>query len=265
MPVHPTAILHPGAEVHESVDIGPFCVIDEHVRIAAGCRIMHGAYLTGWTDIGENCIFHPNTIVGHTPQDLKHKGDRSFCRVGSGTVLREYATIHRGSAPDSETALGEGCLLHVGAHVGHNARVGDRVTLGEHALLAGHSEVGHDVTMGAAAGLHQFTRIGEWAQIDASVTIRQHIVPFACVPADDRIGGINEAALDRFTQAEASDVRALFEVFLSGHRAFGQTRRRLADAAETVPGRRFVEFLSVDTTRGYAGGTTGISGDSLNS
>ena len=257
--------MHPCAEVHESVDIGPFCVIDEHVRIAAGCRIMHGAYLTGWTDIGENCVFHPNTIVGHTPQDIKYKGDRSFCRVGSRTVLREYATIHRGSAPDSETVLGEGCLLHVGAHVGHNARVGDRVTLGEHALLAGHSEVGHDVTMGAAAGLHQFTRIGEWAQIEASVTIRQHIVPFACVPADDLIGGINEAALDRLTPAEASDLGALFEIFLSGHRAFREARGRLAEAARTAPGHRFVEFLSVDTTRGYAGGRTGISGDSLRS
>ncbi len=254
MPVHSTAIVDPRAEVDESVEIGPRCVIDEHVRIGAGCRILFGAYLTGWTQIGEECILHPGSIVGHAPQDTKYKGERSFCRVGPRTIFREYATVHRGSGVESETVIGADCMLHVGAHVGHNASVGDRVVLGNHVLLAGHTQVGDDVTMGPGTGLHQFTRIGEWTRVESAVTIRQDIVPFASVSADDHIAGVNEDALETFSEAEVEDLRALFHVFLSGHRSFSELPGRLGDAARTAPGRRFVEFVNVGSQRGFAGG-----------
>ena len=150
--------------------------------------------------------------------------------------------------------MGEDCVLRVGAHVGHNSRVGDRVRLGEHVLLAGHSHVGSDVTMGPRAGLHQFTRIGEWAWVEPNVTVRQDIVPFANVVAGGGVAGISEIVLSRFAPAEIEELRTLFCAFLTGHRSFRDLPLRVAEAARTAPGRRFAEFLSIESRHGYAGG-----------
>ena len=77
MAIHPTAIIDPKAELDSSVEVGPYCVIEGQVRVAAGCRLYHGVYLTGWTEIGERCELHPGAIVGHRPQDTKYGGERS--------------------------------------------------------------------------------------------------------------------------------------------------------------------------------------------
>jgi UDP-N-acetylglucosamine acyltransferase len=150
--------------------------------------------------------------------------------------------------------IGAECLLCAGAHVGHNTSLGDRVELGDNVLLAGHTEIGTCVRMGSGAGVHQFTRIGEWARVESNVTIRQDIVPCACVSDDDHITGINEIALDAFTEEETADLRALLQLFLSGHRSFRELCRRMENAARTATGLRFVEFVCADSRRGFAGG-----------
>src|SRR4051812_24740579 len=112
MSVHPTAIIDAGARVDASAEIGPYCVIGAEVEIGARTRLMANVYLEGPTAIGEDNIFFPFSSIGVASQDLKYKGERAWTRIGSRNKIREFVTIHRGTAGGGlETVIGDDNLL----------------------------------------------------------------------------------------------------------------------------------------------------------
>ncbi|HLO25739.1 MAG TPA: acyl-[acyl-carrier-protein]--UDP-N-acetylglucosamine O-acyltransferase, partial [Geobacteraceae bacterium] len=110
--IHPTAIIHAGAELDSDVEIGPYAVIGEHVRIGRGTSVGAHTVIGGWTEIGEeNRIFHLAS-VGGVPQDLKYKGEETWLRIGSRNIIREFVTIHPGTVTgDTETTVGDDNLF----------------------------------------------------------------------------------------------------------------------------------------------------------
>ena len=121
MAIHPTAIIHPRAELDSSVEVGPHAIIEEHVKVGGGTRVWANAYLTGHTEIGRNNEIHMGAVIGHEPQDLKFdRACRSYLKIGDRNVFREYCTVHRGTEPESATIIGDNCYLMATAHVGHN-------------------------------------------------------------------------------------------------------------------------------------------------
>ena len=257
MAIHPTAIIDPEAELDGSVVVGPFCVIEGHVRVGAGTRIYQGVYLTGWTDIGENCELHPGVIVGHEPQDTHYGGERSYCRIGRGTVIREHATIHRGTIPESETVVGEECFLLGGCHVAHNCVVGDRVTLINNVMLAGHVEIGDDATLGGGAGVHQFVRVGELAMIAGNARVTKDVPPFALLDVDGRVAGLNRVGLRRagFPTEEVREMRDAYRLLFPRDRSAQANHEEVTRRFSSPPVKRLMEFLGQDTPRGVAGRT----------
>lgn len=255
MAIHPTAIIDPKAELDASVEVGPYCVIESNVHVAAGCRLYHGVYLTGWTEIGENCELHPGVIVGHEPQDTKYGGERSYCHIGRGTILREYVTIHRGTVPDSETVVGEDCFLLGGSHVAHNCILGDRVTLINNVLLGGHVEIGNGATLGGAAMVHQFVRIGELAMIAGDARVTKDVVPFALSDVKGRVAGLNRVGLRRagLTREQVQDIREAYRLLFAKGLAFPEAVERLAGEAQSPPCQRLARFLQEHSKRGVAG------------
>jgi UDP-N-acetylglucosamine acyltransferase len=255
VPIHPTAIVDPKAELDSSVEVGPYCVIDGHVRVGTGCRLYHGVYLTGWTEIGENCILHPGVIVGHAPQDTKYGGERSYCRIGKNSVLREYVTIHRGTIPESETVVGHDCFLLAGSHVAHNCTVGNHVTLINSVLLGGHVTVEDRATLGGMVGIHQFVRIGELAMIAGCARVVLDIVPFAMVAVDGRISGLNQVGLRRLGMPKDHilELRGAFRTLFGRGRLFNDSVKRLAETAESPPAKRLLRFVTAESKRGIAG------------
>jgi len=256
MSIHPTAIIDPHAELDSSVSVGPYCVIDGHVQIGAGCRLYQGVYLTGWTCLGENCELHPGVIVGHAPQDIKYKGERSFCRIGRGTILREHVTIHRGTEPESETVVGENCFLLGGSHVGHNCRLGNGVTLINNVLLAGHVDIQDRATLGGAASVHQFVRIGELAMITGNARVPKDVVPFALLDPQGRIAGLNHVGLRRagMSRDECAAIREAYRALFDSRGLFEQRLARLEALAGSAPSvRRLIDFVRAPSKRGLAG------------
>jgi UDP-N-acetylglucosamine acyltransferase len=255
MPIHATAIVDPHAEIDSSVAIGPYCVIEGHVRIAAGCRIYQNVYLTGWTHIENDCEIHPGAVIGHAPQDIKYAGAKSYCRIGRGSILREYVTVHRATTPEGETRIGEDCFILCGAHVGHDCRVGDRVTLINDAKLGGHVQLGDRVTIGGGAGVHQFVRVGELVMIAANARAIMDVPPFALVNAAGKIAGLNRVGMRRagMPREELEDIRDGYRLLYGRGLAFRQAVEEFARQVRTVAGRRLLEFLQAESKRGIAG------------
>jgi len=255
MPIHPTAIVSPQTDLDSSVTVGPFCVIEGHVQVGAGCRLYHNVYLTGWTQIGPDCELHPGVIVGHAPQDIKYKGERSYCRIGRGTILREYVSIHRGTVPESTTVVGEDCFLLAGSHVGHNCALGNRVTIINNALLGGHVEVGDGATIGGIAGVHQFVRIGELAMVAGAARAGMDVVPFALTDAVGRIAGLNRVGFRRagFPPEHIADIRNAFRILFSTRSSLENRIEQLASAVQSPPGHRVLQFAKASSKRGLAG------------
>ncbi len=256
MPVHPTAIIDPNAEVDASADIGPCCVIDAHVQIAAGCKLFGNVYVTGWTQIGPRCVLHPNVVVGHEPQDLKYAGERSYCRIGSDTVLRENVTVHRGTLPESETVIGSHCYLMVGSHVAHNGALGDHVTLTNNVMLAGHVSIADHSNLGGGSGVHQFGRIGERVMIAGNAGISRDVPPYALVDREGRILGLNSVGLKRagFPQEEILELREIFRRLFGRKASFTKAVEHLRGHARFAPAKRVLAFLDGESKRGIAGG-----------
>jgi len=200
MPIHPTAIVDPKAEIAESADIGPYCVIGAEVHIGEGTRLMANNYLEGPTWIGEDNIFFPYSTVGVASQDLKYKGERAETRIGDRNRVREFVTIHRGTQGGGlVTAIGSDNLLMAYAHIAHDVVIGDHVIMANGVTLAGHVTIGDWADISAFAGVHQFCRIGRHAFVGPYSVVIQDVLPYSTTVGKREIGvyGANRIGLER--------------------------------------------------------------------
>lgn len=256
MAIHPRAIVASEAEIDPTAEIGPNAVIEGPVRVGPGARVYPNAYLTGWTTIGADCEIHPGAVVGHLPQDYHFSGQRSYCRIGDGTVVREHVSIHRGTQPDSTTVVGAKCMLMAGSHVGHNCVLGDEVTLMNGVLLAGHVEVGEQAVISGNAVVHQFVRIGELAMIGGLTRAVMDVPPFMTVVGESECVAVNVIGLGRrgYDSAVRSELRRAYRQLYRSGKPFRESVAALASQVETEAGRKLVEFLQAASKRGICGG-----------
>jgi len=200
MPIHPTAIVDPGARIADSADIGPYSIVAAEVEIGPRTRLMANAYIEGPTWIGEDNIFFPFTSIGVASQDLKYKGERSETRIGNRNRIREFVTIHRGTAGGGlVTRIGSDNLIMTYAHVAHDCQIGDHVILGNSVGLAGHVVIEDWVDVAPFSGVHQFCRIGRHAFIGPYSVIKQDIMPYSLTSYKPEVSvfGANSIGLDR--------------------------------------------------------------------
>ena len=214
MTIHPTAVIDGKAEIDSEVEIGPYVVIDGRVKIERGTRVMAHAYLTGWTEIGEDNEIHPGAVLGAAPQDKTYKGQESYLRVGDRNIFREHVQVHRGTATGSVTALGNDNFLMATSHVGHNCKVGDNVILANGALLGGYVEVGNSVFLSGNSVVHQFVRIGDYALMRGLSGTSRDVPPYAIIDWQHTVRGVNVVGLKRagFEEKRIRAIRTAFRI-----------------------------------------------------
>ena len=162
--------------------IGPFVTIDANVEIGDGTIIDSGAVVRSGARIGKNCHIHANAVVGDIPQDLKFQGEDTLAIIGDNTVIREFVTIHRGTASKGKTVVGNNCLIMAYCHVAHDCVVGDHVIMSNSAQLAGEVVAGDWAIIGGGALVHQFTLIGCHVMIQGGALVNKDIPPY-CMAA----------------------------------------------------------------------------------
>ena len=137
MAIHSTAIVDPKAIVGDSCDIGPYCAIGPEVNLGAGCNLHSHVVIDGHTSLGDECEVFPFACLGKKTQDLKYKGEETYVRIGSRTVIREYVTVNAATGGGATTAIGDDCLIQSYCHVAHDCTLGNKVIMSSAAMLSG--------------------------------------------------------------------------------------------------------------------------------
>ena len=252
MAIHPTAIVSPEAEIGNNVEIGPYAIIEGDVKIGDDCYIDAHVKIGQYTTIGARCRIYLGAFVGAEPQDHRfYKGIQSFTEIGSDTVIREYATIHRPPFEFQKTVIGSHVLLMAFVHVGHDTQIADQVTIANNTVLAGHVQISRGAVLSADIRVHQFCRIGALAMIGAAGSILQDVPPFCMTDHQGLIVGVNTVGLRRAGMASAprlalrNAVRTYFFKGLNGKNALEEIQN-----GEMVPEVQcFVNFIK-ESSRG---------------
>jgi len=196
--IHETAVVSPGAHIAKNVEIGPYSVIADHVEIGEGTKIGPHVVIGEWTSIGRDCQIFQGASVGEIPQDLKFKGEKSFCLIGDRTVIREGVTVHRATGEGEETRVGSDCLLMALTHVAHNCVLGNHVIMSNLASMAGHAIAEDRVVIGGMAGVHQFVKIGRNAMVGGMSKLVQDVVPYTIADGHPaKVVGLNSVGISR--------------------------------------------------------------------
>jgi len=198
--IHPTAVVDPGAEIDYDVNIGPHAVVAADVRIHRGTTIGPHATIDQYTTIGPDCHIFQHAAIGGVPQALKFKGEKTTVKIGQGTIIREFVTIHRGTEfGGGATEVGEENFLMAYTHVAHDCFTGRNVIFANAASLGGHIRVGNHATLGAFVAVHQFVRIGDYAFIGGMTGVTKDIPPYVLASGSPRakLHGLNAVGLKR--------------------------------------------------------------------
>lgn len=243
MTIHPTAVVSPDAELHPTVTVGPFSVIEAEVKIGAGTAVATHVRISGTTLIGENNVIDSFAALGGAPQDVGYKGEPTELIIGDNNLIREYASIHRGTVKGGgKTIIGNNTMIMAYAHLGHDCLIGDHVIIVNAAHLGGHTEVADRATVGGLTGTHQFSRIGTFAFIGGGSAVSKDVPPFAMVTGERgqmRISGLNKVGLRRngFSRECISQIDAAFRILfhspeLLHHEALDKVERDLGGCEE---------------------------------
>jgi UDP-N-acetylglucosamine acyltransferase len=256
MPIHPTAIVDPRARIAESADIGPYSIVGADVEIGARTRLMAHLYIEGPTWIGEDNVFFPFSTVGVASQDKKYHGERAATRIGDRNSIREFVTIHRGTAGGGHvTSIGNDNLLMVYTHVAHDVRLGDHVILGNSVGLSGHVTIGDWADVSPYSGVHQFCRIGRHAFVGPYSVVKQDVLPYSLTSYKPEVAvfGANALGLERrgFSKAAIEALQTAFRLLTRSQLNTSQAIERIRAEVPACPEvEEVIEFIH-SSERGF--------------
>src|SRR5271169_1574196 len=184
MPIDPSAVVAPTARIHRDAVIGPrvvvgdFAVIEQDVVIGAETKLEPYVFVKRWTTLGQRNEISAGTVLGTDPLDKGFTGERSYLKIGHGNKIREHYTISRGTAPESETIVGDENYIMTSGHIAHNCKIGNRTVIASCALVAGFAEVEDHAFISGGVVIHQFSKIGRLAMIGGNTRVNLDVPPF---------------------------------------------------------------------------------------
>ena len=230
--VHPTAVIHPSANVPSSCKIGPYCVIASNVELGEACELNSHVVIEGPSKIGARNQFFPFSSVGLAPQDLSYKGEPTRLEMGDDNTIREFVTINRGTVKGGGvTKMGSHILVMAYTHIAHDCVIGDHVIMANAATLGGHVVVEEWATVGALCPVHHFVRIGAYSFIGGGTTITRDVLPFSKTAAErgTHAYGLNSVGLERrgFSKERIRKIHHAYKLLLASKLNTSQALEKL--------------------------------------
>ena len=253
--IHPTALVSADAQIGDDVEIGAFAIIGPECTIGDGCVIAPRATLEKLATLASNVKVGSGSIVGGDPQDLKFRGERTYVEIGEGTVIREFATINRGTAHSERTVVGKNCLIMSYVHLAHDCQVGDHVIISNGSQIAGHVILEDRVTISGLVTIHQFVKLGAHAFVGGSSKVTQDVPPYIKAQGNPvKLYGLNSVGLTRsnFDPAVIRELKRAYRIFFRSDLILSRAMERAREELQSYPEvEHFLSFVS-KSERGLA-------------
>ncbi len=246
--IHRTALVDPTAELGAEVSVGPYCVIGPKVTVGERCTIAGHTVIERNTRVADGVKIGYGTVIGNDPQDLKYKGEETWVEIGTGTIIREYCTINRGSTATGRTTIGERCFIMTYVHIAHDCVVGNDVIIANSVQMAGHVTVHDRAIISGLVPIHQFVRIGTYAFVDGLSRVNQDVPPYTKAAGNPvHLYGLNSVGLQRagfpaeVKLALKRAYRLVFNSDLTVSQGVARARVELPEVPEVETFLRFIE------------------------
>ncbi len=211
--IHPTAIVNPDAKVGDNLIVGPYAIIEADVEIGDDCEIGPHAVLYSGARLGNRVKISQGASVSNLPQDLKFSGEPTQFYIGDDSVIREFATLHRGTKETGKSQIGKNCLIMAYAHIPHDCVLGNNCIVANAVQIAGHTHFGDWVIIGGGTVIHQFCIVGEHAMIGGGLRVIQDVPPYILISGEPvKYAGLNVVGLRR-RGFKAEDIQIIKEAY----------------------------------------------------
>src|SRR5580704_8987012 len=251
--IHPTAIVDPAARTGTEVEIGPFSIIGPQSTIGNKTIVQSHVVIEGEVLIGNGNFVGHGVVIGAPPQDVSFSPERKTkVEIGNDNVIREYCTIHRGTAEGSATKIGDRNFLMAGAHIGHNCEIGNNVIIANNCLLAGFVQVDDGAFLGGGATFHQFMHIGRLVMVQGSSAFGKDLPPFVIAAERNSVFGVNVVGLRRagFSAKDRNEIQNAFKLLYTSGLNISQALKEAAATKFGAPAREFFAFVAAAKKRG---------------
>jgi UDP-N-acetylglucosamine acyltransferase len=244
--IHPSAVIHPKAQIGNDCEIGPYCVISENVTLGDKCKLHSHVVIDGHTKLGKENEIFPFASIGLKTQDLKWKGGITRTEIGDGNTFREYVTIHSATSDGEETSVGSENTILAYCHIAHNCRLGDKIIMSNVATLAGHVTVEDHAVIGGLAAVHQFCHIGKLAMIGGCSKVVQDVPPFMIAdgnPAETRT--VNKIGMERNGVSEEAQnaLKQAYKILFREGLSISNALLKIEDLPSLPEVRHLIQFV----------------------
>lgn len=246
--IHPTAIIHPDAQIGKDVKIGPYSVVADKVTIGDETVIGPHVTIDRFVTIGEKCQIFQYASIGALPQALKFEGEETWVKIGKRTVIRECATVNRGTGfGGGVTEVGDDNMLMAYTHIAHDCKTGRGVILANAATLAGHITVEDHVIIGGLTAIHQFVRVGLHAYVGGKSAVVKDIPPYVIAAGDRaKLHGLNRVGLQRhgFSDETLKSLKKVYRIVFRFGLTLNEAIERCKAEVEPIPEvTQFIGFI----------------------
>lgn len=245
--IHPTAIIHPDAELGTGVEVGPYSIIEDNVVVGDGTKIGARVTIEGHTALGKDNEIFTGAVIGSMTQDKKFKGGVTYLKIGDRNKIREYVTINPGTESGRETVIGNDNLIMAYAHVAHDCVVGNGTIIANAGTLAGHVVIEDRAIVGGLCGVHQFVRIGYLSIVGGGSKLVQDLPPFMMADGHPaKTYGLNAVGLERagLSAEEKTALKRAFKIVFRSKLSVKSAIRSLQDTLQHSPSVvRLIAFL----------------------
>ena len=253
--IHSSSIVAKNAEIHESTNIGPFCIIGDGVKIGKNNNLISHVSIMGNTTIEDDNVFYPFCSIGSEPQDLKFNNEISYLKIGSYNKFRENVTVNPGTFGGGlNTTINDNCLFMVGSHIAHDCKIKSYVILANNATLAGHVEIDNNAIIGGNSAIHQFVRIGKYAMIGGMSGVEKDIIPYGLYTGiRENLKSLNLIGLKRkgLTSNIINEIKNLVNlIFYKNDTIENNIKNNFIEKSEIIEIKELIEFLNSNSKRG---------------
>jgi UDP-N-acetylglucosamine acyltransferase len=249
--IHPTAVIHKDSEIEESVEVGPYCIIEEKVTIRKGTRLLGHVVVQKGTEIGENCVISSFASLGGPPQDITYRDEDTRAIIGNGNMIKEYVTINRGTEHGGGiTQIGDKNFIMAYAHIAHDCKVGSSVIMANCATLAGHVEVSDFVSLMGLCAVHQFSRIGKYAFVSGLTGVPKDVPPFMMAAGSRaKLYGLNVVGLERhgFSKDEISQLKKAYRILFRSSLPLSTSLKIIQEELSGPHITELIDFITAST------------------